>query len=594
MTKSLEDFNSIYQKQIPSLPHSTGVLKTRINYYMDKIRTNEITDIIQIKKELNTYSTPYKNLTENIEAQSSNILDSVTRKRNNYLNEMKGNFVKSLKLSEYASPLTEEKKEQNIMAHQSPNQPISDKKPDTAPQFDSPLHKIPDIPNIHNSNIILRCPKCNQIIEKVELEKVLGIKIEEEAGNGREKCADCRKWIEKGEEYFFPCSHLIHKRCFPNVKKRNKCPTCGIFLGLKELPELKFQGRLETEEDKKSTESVKNLLEEIVNMKKEKELLIDLISDNNIHTISGTQIREIISYLVPTPNYHNTMEERKGTYSVYFYESSYLNKSGRHNQVALKVIPLPPINKEIKIQNLRLEFTSAFRCLLSPHIVRPISMCVNQNYVGILMEDGGMPIHELWRQVNWSTQYSFPAFLQLTKGLKHIHSQNIYHGDIKPDNILYDSISQTFKFTDFGAAVKFENTHKFNETVHTFGDIREATPPYMAPEIIWASSRKLNIEDFKFGKIDIFSLGATIYSLIQKDFIGGDLILMKDDPGKYQLFLETIGNNMSNTFAAMKGRNIQESTEYRIKNLILKCMALNPKDRCSCDEIIEELESILK
>ena len=152
ITKSLEDFNSTYKKQIPSIQHSTDILEKRINYYMDKIKTNEITDINQIKQGLNIYSSPYKNLTENAEAQFNIIQDSVRRKKNNYLKEMKGNFVKSLNLSKYAAPSVEEIKERNIMSHQNPSQPIPEKKPAlpvyNVPQFDYPLPKIPDIPNI--------------------------------------------------------------------------------------------------------------------------------------------------------------------------------------------------------------------------------------------------------------------------------------------------------------------------------------------------------------------------------------------------------------------------------------------------------------
>ena len=156
INKNLEDFNSTYQKQIPSIQHSTDILDKRINYYIDKIRTNEITDINQIKKELNTYI-PVKDLIENVETQTSRLQDLVIRKRNNYLNEMKGNFVKSLNLSQYAAPPAQEIpkiiKEQNIMDHHLPNQPIPDRKPalpvyNNVPQFDYPLSKIPDIPNI--------------------------------------------------------------------------------------------------------------------------------------------------------------------------------------------------------------------------------------------------------------------------------------------------------------------------------------------------------------------------------------------------------------------------------------------------------------
>ena len=90
----------------------------------------------------------------------------------------------------------------------------------------------------------------------------------------------------------------------------------------------------------------------------------------------------------------------------------------------------------------------------------------------------------------------------VVSGLKVLHSQNVVHLDIKPENILY-SQSKKYKIADLGlsrVAIRVKGE-----------DIIEGDSRYLAPELL------NDIHDNympDLTKADIFSLGVTFYELI--------------------------------------------------------------------------------
>ena len=97
--------------------------------------------------------------------------------------------------------------------------------------------------------------------------------------------------------------------------------------------------------------------------------------------------------------------------------------------------------------------------------------------------------------VEWLQNYFFPVL----DGLEAIHSHNIIHRDMKPENILMDG--ETPKIADFGLA----RSPKLKAVSNSW-DVK-GTMPYMAPE---------QFADFRKAKIpaDIYSLGKIIYEAI--------------------------------------------------------------------------------
>ena len=88
-------------------------------------------------------------------------------------------------------------------------------------------------------------------------------------------------------------------------------------------------------------------------------------------------------------------------------------------------------------------------------------------------------------------------FAQLLDGLEAMHSKNIFHRDIKPDNIMIGGDDYKFKFVDFGFS-----TDKIGR-INTF----LGTPTYAAPE--------LHLKRPYFAKSeDIFSLGVSLFVIV--------------------------------------------------------------------------------
>ena len=95
--------------------------------------------------------------------------------------------------------------------------------------------------------------------------------------------------------------------------------------------------------------------------------------------------------------------------------------------------------------------------------------------------------------------------LDIAKGLKFLHENNVVHRDIKSDNILIDKDGHC-KIADFGCSIKLKNNQPdlFSKT--------EGNRYFFPPEFVDGKSKK----QFGYKPVDIWAFGVSMYTCIFK------------------------------------------------------------------------------
>ena len=154
-------------------------------------------------------------------------------------------------------------------------------------------------------------------------------------------------------------------------------------------------------------------------------------------------------------------------------------------------------------------------------------------------------------------------FTQVLQGFAHAHHHNIYHLDIKPDNIMIDN-NGIIKILDFGiSTIKSVN----DNTSRIMG-----TPMFMSPEQI----DKKDINRLS----DIYSLGVSLFYLItaKLPYEGIDIVELFDKIKKESL-------PSLNKFYPYANKNLQAIVEKATKKE-------QNKRYQTCEEFEYELQSI--
>ena len=174
-----------------------------------------------------------------------------------------------------------------------------------------------------------------------------------------------------------------------------------------------------------------------------------------------------------------------------------------------------------------------------------------------------------------SNAYSLENFLhwlpQISSALDFIHSNNWFHRDVKPENILFDSNYNPY-LTDFGVSKNLSFDHE-NLSRSVFGSFI-GSPQYMAPE--------QHLGETITGKSDQFALAVIIY-----ECISGKLPFSGINP--VSIFLEITKQSV------IPLKKHVEKIPLTISDAVMRAFSLNPDQRfesCGdlCSIIIEELK----
>ncbi|TIA87857.1 hypothetical protein E3P99_02902 [Wallemia hederae] len=165
---------------------------------------------------------------------------------------------------------------------------------------------------------------------------------------------------------------------------------------------------------------------------------------------------------------------------------------------------------------------------------------------------------------------------QMLEGLQYLHSNNVVHRDIKPDNILLNDIG-ILKMVDFGAAKVLQKNKTIARTRMNDGNKEgpagslAGTPMYMSPEVIKGEGDKAGV----FGAMDVWSFGCVLLELCtgRKPWHGLD-------------------NEWAIMFhIGVSGQPPQLPTTNELSELgidfIKQCLIIDPKERPTVDKLLE-------
>jgi len=234
--------------------------------------------------------------------------------------------------------------------------------------------------------------------------------------------------------------------------------------------------------------------------------------------------------------------------------------------VALKIFSLDSTANKYALEKFQKEYSYTID-LKNQYLLKPLhfDVCDNNPYLVMKLCTNGTLHDHHGEKERFGENELAKILLQMGDALAYLHGKEVYHQDIKPENILIDEDGD-YLLSDFGISVHIKKTQR----VQSMQETSYGTSCYTPPE--------------KFGKNpkhnmaagDVFALGVMLYELCE-----GDLPW-----------------NGQGGMALVKGAEVPEidNPDYTnlFKQLIFACMSVSPADRPTAAELKSKAEFYLR
>lgn len=236
-------------------------------------------------------------------------------------------------------------------------------------------------------------------------------------------------------------------------------------------------------------------------------------------------------------------------------------------QVAIKKLHLEELTEELK-KSFEQEIT-IMHTYRYPHIVQLYGICQEVEHYALVMEymeKGSLRrlLSDEMQNLTWLKRIKIA--LDIGRGLHYLHSQNIWHRDLKSANILIDSQYQA-KISDFGLAkIKLETSSMSSKpNVSSVGSVRWKAPELFKRKAMYTSA------------CDIYSYGMVLWELTSGTIPFAD------------------ANDDATVISFIKDgeqEEIPKDCPAELDQLIKACWSVNPQERPTAANIVTALEAI--
>jgi predicted ATPase/serine phosphatase RsbU (regulator of sigma subunit)/tRNA A-37 threonylcarbamoyl transferase component Bud32 len=205
-----------------------------------------------------------------------------------------------------------------------------------------------------------------------------------------------------------------------------------------------------------------------------------------------------------------------------------------------------------------------------PHIVKAIQIeRIGNHYAQIFFDIQGESLETILTQKQFSFQKVLEISFMIVSALEEIHKQNIIYRDLKPQNIVYNEVTNELNLIDFGSI----SVQAYKNSSLSVQNSMEGTLAYISPEQSGRMNRSIDYRS------DYYSLGITLYQLVS-----GALPFLSQDP--MELIHAHIAKIPASPFE--KGK-----ANFEYSSLIMKLLKKNPEDRYqSIQGIVSDLDYI--